>query len=470
MRSLLYLFGIILIFSGCGDEKHTNTNLKTPQAFTITRAPALANDATLPVPVNSQLILQSSTLLDETTVTSSSVFIQDTSGVPLLSNITLDGLNIIIQPKAYLLPFTNYEIVITTQVKSASGLTLLENIVVPFTSGDPSADISSPVLTTTLPTNGANTVEPYSNIYFQFNESLSPIGVDNTFITVIDQNTGQPISGNVTVSGTTLTFTPDNNFVNTHIYVATLDDTLNSGGYALTDLAGNPIASGSQTVSFTIRAFRTTKDANLSTTTYPLNTDVYCMENNGSLLFVGSKKGLDIIDYNLNTITFTPQSQLHDIGSVFSIDINVSAEKAYLGTSNGLSIIDFSTPTAPQIIGSYTTNFPVYGTFIKEDHAYLAASLEGLIDLNISNQTTPQVNFVVDTNGTAFDVIATNTWIAVADFDQGVKIFDFSGTLFDAMPISSPARGFIADPGNLDSFQVITGVNGLYTLDLFSTP
>lgn len=130
MRTLLSLFIMLLLLSGCG-ESFDNASQDSESAFNISLAPAFAPVSTTPVPVNAQLILHASAALDPATVNESSVYIQNTLRERQDAYITLLGQDILVKPKVYLTAFTDFEIVITTALTNTTGTHLAKTIVIP---------------------------------------------------------------------------------------------------------------------------------------------------------------------------------------------------------------------------------------------------------------------------------------------------------------------------------------------------
>jgi len=134
------------------------------------------------------------------------VYIQNSVGERQPAYITLIDQDIIVQPKVYLTANTDFKLMATTAVASISGAHLTQNSVTSFTSGTAS-DFTAPTIVASLPA-GPGTYEPFTKIYFQFSEAISPLDIDNSVITITDKTFGTDIPGIVRVSDSLISFTP----------------------------------------------------------------------------------------------------------------------------------------------------------------------------------------------------------------------------------------------------------------------
>ena len=468
ISSLLIMF---ILFTGC-DGTYDNSPATSKPSFSISLAPAFAPSAvTDSVAVNAQLILYASSTLEPSTVNESSVFIQSASGVRHAAYITLVGQDIIVQPKVYLTPNTKFEIVATTAIASTNGAHLTNNAVVFFTSGNPSLDVTAPTITSSLPHDSVNSAhELFTKIYFQFDEPISPLNTNNNTITVTATNIDINISGTVNVSGSLISFTPDQNIPN--------DDTnwnifLNLND--ISDLAGNgpaTVTSVSNDVNKSFWSSVTLAPKPLSVNSYNLGTAVNCIESSDNLLFIGSNDGLYLMAFDSTTTIFSPKSHLDQasIGMVYSIDINATTNRAYIGSTTGLFIIDISDSARPLIISHYPTTYPVYGVDQNGTDLYLAASLQGFIILDMTDETTLTEKYPTSTTlGTAFDVLSFDTGILLVEYDQGMSNYGFTGKLADQYPFTTThLRSLLAIP-NHNYIYMAAGIGGVYSVDPAST-
>jgi hypothetical protein len=97
---------------------------------------------------------------------------------------------------------------------------------------------------------------------------------------------------------------------------------------------------------------------------------------------------------------------------------------AYLGASNHLFIVDFSSPSSPVELGVYTTT--VQAVVVDGTHAYVAAGEDGLSVIDVSQPHAPSLLDTLDTPGFAYTLALSGTHAYVADAAGGLRIVDIS--------------------------------------------
>ena len=427
MKYLLTVFLSILLFLGCNNEFKSQSE---PFTITLTSTSDLQNSAirvTARVPVNARLILHSSDELKVSSVTQENIYIQHTNGVRVPLNLEYSNQSITLLPIINLLPNSDYEIIITTSLQNIRGEHLSHNFSIPFRSNN-KIDLIGPLLDNTLPQVNA-TVNPNQQLFFQFSEPISAVDFDLNSFKVFSVTPTVEVSGTVSLSGSLIRFIPDNNLSFETSYSAELDT------LSIYDLAGNPYQGASfETVNFSVQPSGSeTNTITLSELTQPhdIGSIAYTIKSDGNMLFVGGEDGLYIYYYNNNTLQLQSHLTNEAIGTVYSTDFNTTTQHLYVASSQGFHIIEQQSNS--KILSSYHVynslgnQIPIYGLTVDKQKAYLAASSEGLVGLDISNPLQPQTLFRVDTEGTAFDVIHMDGTLAIADFDQGTKLFSTSG-------------------------------------------
>ena len=483
MQKILLMLLPLLTFYGCYDT--TSNKIDQDQApFTISRAPAFTpNIETSTVPITAQIILYASTQLNPITVTESSVYIQNDAGERLSASVTLNAQSIIIQPTVYLTPNSKFQIIITTALQNRIGAHLSQSLSIPFLSGDTIGDTIPPVLLGNSFHNNGDQIHPNTTLYFQFDEPISPLSVTDDTIRVYIPDPLERVPGTIGVTGNLLYFKPS-------IPFSELTSPNTDAGYGIyldtngtiTDLSGNVNIDAEQYFEdypdLTAPPLRQVPFVN--TNTYNYSGNVYAIENIGSTLFIGGSNGLQLCNYDAELGKFTPLSSLNTtaMGDIYSISIESSLEQLYLATSKGVVIIDINDLNAPKQLGFYTTTAPVYGVDRFNDHLYLAATLDGMIDLNISNLASPQVISSYPTQGTAFSVLSTPSagygdYVSLSDFDNGMILIDptYNSTM-DAIfgEFSGQIRSIIQDKNSAVNYLALSSVGGVYRYDLQSTP
>ncbi|MDD5529507.1 MAG: hypothetical protein PHX21_05695 [bacterium] len=153
-----------------------------------------------------------------------------------------------------------------------------------------------------------------------------------------------------------------------------------------------------------------------------------------------------------------------------SCDVKVLDPYAYIASYKGFYIMDISTPSNPDSVGSYTygTYSLMQGVAVVGSYAYVVSNDSGLTIIDISTPSTPTKISSCNTPGEAFKVEIAGSYAYVADGDSGLRIID----------ISTPSNPFEA--GFIDTIGIIwrmtmsgsyayTCGNGLRIIDI-STP
>lgn len=435
---IFYLFISLLFLYGCSDN---NTQENRQAVFNISLSPALSGSFPTLIPINSQMVVYTTEPLDYSTVNAQNVYIHNKSNntrVP--SNVkklsTTTGQAIAIKPLVYLQPGNDYDLVVTTDVATETGAHRNADAIISFTTGS-QLDTTPPTLISTLPKAGTQQyVESYAVISFQFSEPLSPIAAENIQIKIKEQGptTAPSIEGRLHLSGSLLSFVPDENLSYGAYYIAELNTT------NIIDLAGNTYNGAPiETVDFNVNpaidakpisSFNGVKDYNLSL-------EINTLISSQNELFVGSANGLDIFTFDNAA---TPTKLVHrshleniDLGSVYSIALDNATQRAYLGTSTGFTVVDITDLNRTSIIShleTLNTNgyyVPVYGLSFDQDHLYLAASSLGVIDVNISDITAPTILQSKSTQAPAFDIsIINGTDLALSSYGNGLSTLNRS--------------------------------------------
>ncbi len=456
MKALLSLFLTIFIFAGC-DSTYNNTFSENKGAITISMSPGFSSSSSNSVPINSRLVLMSSRQLNPKTVTEKTIYIQDLNGIIYPAEITLSDLSIIINPIIYLKPSTTYEIILTTSIQDLQGLNLSKLTTIAFTTGI-SIDSTPPTLITTLPIDNTSAydTDAYSLIYFQFSETLAPIDLDLSMIRVYTGS--QPdVNGTLTQSGSLLYFQPDQNLSDSLTYTVELNTS------SIQDLSGNRYSSGNILIGFSVKQVDIIpiRTPMLGDNSFSTSSTVHAIESNNELLFTGGDTGLHIIHFNSDTEQFSALSHIDStlLGSIYNFDINSSTHLIYIGSSKGLFIVDYTQPSAPMVLGSFLTNTPVYGLHNSGDHTFLAGSTSGVYDVNTSLPSAPQLITNFATTGIAYDIQENQGELIVADYNASIKTYDTIGNIVGMDPyLQSHIRQI--EPNGVD-YYFATGIGGI---------
>lgn len=205
----------------------------TPPTVTSTSPPNGAAN----VSTSSALTATFSEPVNPATVTAATFTLKDSANTFESGNITTQGATVTfaVPPSNPLTGNTTYTATLTTGIKDLAGNSLTSNVVWLFnTSVAP--DTLPPTVTVTSPTNGATNVSMTSALTATFSEPIDPSTVTSSTFTLKD-NANNPVTGNITTSGATVTFAipPSTPLTSNTHYTATLTT-------GIKDLAGNVLA------------------------------------------------------------------------------------------------------------------------------------------------------------------------------------------------------------------------------------
>ncbi len=120
------------------------------------------------------------------------------------------------------------------------------------------------------------------------------------------------------------------------------------------------------------------------------------------------------------------------VGSVqvpnYALNVTVSGSYAYVaGGESGLLVIDISTASTPQLVSSEATPGFARGVAVSGSYAYVTDDAEGFQVMDISTPSAPQLVASVVTPGTySPGVTVSGSYAYVADYDSGLQIVDIS--------------------------------------------
>ena len=189
-----------------------------------------ANNAT-EVTLNKVIVATFSEPMDPPTVTSLTFTLkQGETSVPGV--VTCTGTTGTFTPASNLEPNKIYTGTITIGAKDMSGNALASNFTFSFTTGN-APDILLPMVNSTDPVNNATDVLLNKVVSLTFSEAMDPLTINNTTFTL--KNGETTVTGIVTKTATTATFTPSADLLPGTVYTATITT-------GVKDLTGNPLA------------------------------------------------------------------------------------------------------------------------------------------------------------------------------------------------------------------------------------
>ena len=218
---------VIVLMAGC---KQTD-NPSIPPSVTST---VPTNNATS-IAVNSKISATFSVAMDPSTITTTNFTLQQGTA-NVAGAVDYTGTTASFTPTANLAPSTVYTATITTGVKNISGKSLAENYVWSFTTGI-IPDITPPTVTSTDPLNNATGVTRNKIVAITFSEAMDSLTINTSTFTLKQGTTA--VSGTVTYSDSTGTFTPSNILAAGTNYTATITT-------GAKDLSGNALAANTE--------------------------------------------------------------------------------------------------------------------------------------------------------------------------------------------------------------------------------
>jgi|GEM_PF-155861 len=187
----------------------------------------------------------------------------------------------------------------------------------------------------------------------------------------------------------------------------------------------------------------------------------------GNYAFVAdSTEGLQVIDISTPTDPSIVGSLPLDTNQEARA-ITISGNKAYICYANnteneyGFKIADISTPTTPNIIGSLiiSSYSHCHEIAIQDNHAYVGCG-DGLKVVDISIPSNPQIVGSVSTVGSAFGVVVSGSHAYIAASWSGLQVVDIS------IPSNPQIIGSVDTPD--DANRVIVFGDIAYVVDRFS--
>jgi Ice-binding-like/Bacterial Ig-like domain len=207
------------VIGGCGREQ-------TPAVPPVVVSVMPLNAAT-GVPLTPVISATFNETMNPATISTSTFTLAAPGGIQVTGTVVYSGLTATFTPTLPLAPSTVYTAMITTGAQSKLGFTLATNYVWSFMTG------FVPLVTSTIPANGAINVPLNQRITATFNQAMNPATVTapGTF-TVAVAGGGAAVAGTVTyVAGAnTAIFTPTANLAASTLYTATITTAAQSAG------------------------------------------------------------------------------------------------------------------------------------------------------------------------------------------------------------------------------------------------
>ncbi len=159
--------------------------------------------------------------------------------------------------------------------------------------------------------------------------------------------------------------------------------------------------------------------------------DISTAKLQGSYLFAvspwwGSSGGLYIIDVsNPSSPSLVAHVSPNDVGApsgrLHFADVDVRGRYAYLAGGGGLWVLDISTLSAPQQVGHFESYWGE-AVVVWRDWALVSEALGGLLVLDVSDPTHPQLAAEYPVPGWMFDVIPHDNFLYAANAYGGLAV------------------------------------------------
>ena len=434
------MFSLILL-SGCqSTTDNQSTSTKTLKVVNLNEQELIAT--------NSSLTMEFSENMDKSTLSTSSVYLLDSTGDKVeVTLLFVDDKHLTIEPKLFLKPLEKYKLIITTDIKSVTGLALLEQYELNFMAGY-STDSTAPKLLAFLP-NYTNGVDKFTTVAMQFDEALAIDSVNNLKLTNSENNT--IVSGRSIEVGSWLRLIPDDPLVVGDKYILSLTGDV-------MDRSRN-IYTGDKNWAFVADgAVEYNGGADPLKSHIDLNTNVNSIHtHNGTIYVCGTDK--------LFIVGITTDKKLN-LKSTIDIDADVydialSGDFMALATDKGIMIMSAKTNS---LIKLFVTEAPVYGITYEDRYFYAAASSAGLYIFSADNGIPTQDDFkAIPIGGTAFDVASDGNYLYVAQHLDGVSKYSMSGEFIQNYTTKTATRSL-----NLynNTLYVSSGVQGVSVITL----
>ncbi len=190
-----------------------------------------ANAAT-GVALNQKVAAVFNRAMDASTITTATFSLAQGS-TPVSGFVSYSGATAVFAPAGNLTANTVYTATITTGAKDLAGNALASNYVWSFTTGA-AAVVTPPTVISTNPVNVATGVALNQNVSATFSKTMDASTVTTATFTLMQGSAF--VSGTVSYSGTTATYSPSSNLAPNTVYTATITT-------GAKDLAGNSLAS-----------------------------------------------------------------------------------------------------------------------------------------------------------------------------------------------------------------------------------
>jgi len=165
---------------------------------------------------------------------------------------------------------------------------------------------------------------------------------------------------------------------------------------------------------------------------------------------VESEDGLEIIDVTDPASTFLVGSYTFTSWDYYASEVAVNGNYAYVSAQAELLILDISDPTLPTLETSIDVEARG-GMVIDGNYLYLAADSDGLVIVDISDPTTPEVLSATALASDATDVKVDGDYAYLSIDEEGMTVVDISDLSAPEVVGFGSCGGPSSDSGEADA-------------------
>lgn len=388
----------VVIMSGCEKDEDPGVRPVVTSTTPVNKGVNIA--------LNSKVTSTFNVEMDATTITNTNFTLQQGS-TTVAGAASYSGTTALFTPTANLAPNTVYTATITTGAKSKAHTGMVKNYVWTFTSGL-IADTVIPSVTLSNPEHNSTGTALNQAIAVTFSETMDKTTITaSTFI--LKQGT-KVISGDITFSGNTATFTPSSDLDPNKVYTLTIT----SGAK---DLAGNALASN-KVITFTtgdaadtslpmVHSINPANNAmgvsrnKIIALTFSEKMNPLTINSSTFILKEGTNAVAGSVNYSGTTATFTP-TELLDENTSYSATINTGAEDL-AGNSLAADVVwEFTTGAATSLLA--VVNLGTSGNYVILAQSAINNSSTSAItgDIALSPAATSYITGLTLTDATGF--------------------------------------------------------------------
>jgi outer membrane beta-barrel protein len=289
-NNLEYAVGLTFQFGGVRKAVAAISNTADTTAPTVVFTAPVNGAET--VHVNQKANAAFSEDMDTATITAATFTVKQGT-TPVSGTVTTTASTATFTPASYFEKGKPYTATITTGAKDQAGNALATDYVWGFTTGLVE-DVTAPTVTFTSPVNGATAAPVKQKVNAAFSENMDPATINAETFTVKQGTT--PVSGKVTFTASTATFTPARDFEKGKPYTATITT-------GARDLAGNPLA---KDYVWGFKAFEVSKVLGVLATLQ----NSHFLFNSADI----SEDGKTILNHNVTALKANPKMRLQIAG------------------------------------------------------------------------------------------------------------------------------------------------------------